>query len=240
MPKFIKWNEQKEVLLIIERFFLSNLSIICVTLIIYLLILLAEGFLWIWKLNIEYLTTALWAIIVFWYGYKKYERDKEMSIIDKYTLKYDNIISTIYDQLIDEDNEIKIWFVNYKPLINLWYEEFYLHDGWYISDNLWNEWEYWIKQDIDFLMNKSYEQYLKYIEHNKGEETIESIVRWMGFISCIGFFTKEREEKFLIKSVGGKFLKFLTWIIILHIAKKWFDNEKKDWFEAIKIALIKY
>lgn len=45
MPKFIKWNEQKEVLLIIERFFLSNLSIICVTLIIYLLILLAEGFL---------------------------------------------------------------------------------------------------------------------------------------------------------------------------------------------------
>lgn len=31
-----------------------------------------------------------------------------MSIIDKYTLKYDNIISTIYDQLIDEDNEIKI------------------------------------------------------------------------------------------------------------------------------------
>lgn len=77
------------------------------------------------------LMTILW----FYFWYKKYERDKELEIIEKYTEKYNKIIN----------NKI----INNKELLNLYYEEFFLYSKWYISEELWLEWKYWIWSDIN-------------------------------------------------------------------------------------------
>lgn len=64
---------------IIENFWLKNLSWILITAFIVIL--------WLWifdKLSIEYTITSLWAIFAFWYWFKRYERDKELEIIDKF------------------------------------------------------------------------------------------------------------------------------------------------------------
>lgn len=81
---------------IIENFWLKNLSWILITAFIVILWL----FLWqqffclinvFWNtwyspktITIEYTITSLWAIFAFWYWFKRYERDKELEIIDKF------------------------------------------------------------------------------------------------------------------------------------------------------------
>jgi len=89
---------------IIEKWLLNNLFL--VLLIIFFIIL----FLYLapiiidtkqlknWKLidlrflDLKYTITTLWAIFAFWYWYKKYERDKELEILNIYWKKYDLLI----------------------------------------------------------------------------------------------------------------------------------------------------
>jgi hypothetical protein len=83
-------------------------------------------------ISTQYMFTTIWAIFAFWYWYKKYERDKELELINNFGSKYDNLNSE----------------KNYKGILNLWCNEFYLYNQWYISDKLWKEWSFFIQDKI--------------------------------------------------------------------------------------------
>lgn len=137
----------KDTAITLEWFLLKNITTAC-----FLLIF----FIWlhwiIWNLSKEFALTAIGAIIVFWYWYKTYERDKEVEIIEKFSSKYDKEI-------------IKCNDLNYSWLLNLWYEEFFLYSKWYLSEELWKEWDYWIYRDIqEFLAEDHKKHSLKILE----------------------------------------------------------------------------
>ena len=91
-------------------------------------------------LDIKYALTSTWAIVAFWYWYKKYERDKELEVVEKYTEQYNTLVENLYK------NRTR---TNYRKLFNLYWEEFFLKSKWYISDELWEQWEYWIRSDLN-------------------------------------------------------------------------------------------
>jgi len=149
----------------IEKNILNNITRVSIYLILILLILQILFYI-INKqfLEIKDFITILWAILIFWYWYKKYERDKELEIIEKYTEKYAILINELYK---------KRNRTNYRNLFNLFYTEFYLKSKWYISDELWEQWEYWIKSDLKREFEK--EEYKKIIKDIKEKNSkIES------------------------------------------------------------------
>ena len=165
---------------------------------------------WVSKINTiistQYMFTTIWAIFAFWYWYKKYERDKELEIIEKYTKKY----NTIKVKEVSNFNE-----ENCKLLFDLWYEEFYLKSKWYISDELWNEWMWWIYIDI-----------LKIIK-------IDSSI----FINIMAEFY-QYNDKTNIKYNDKNYLLFIQNIIkkILENSKKWIKTLEEDTFDSILLT----
>lgn len=109
----------------------------------------------------------IWAIIAFWYWYKKYERDKELEIIEKYTIKYNEINNKINSSKSENFEILKNLYSN---LISLFYEEYYLKSKWYISDDLWNEWVEWISLDISNIIEFDYSTAMFNID-NKNDKT---------------------------------------------------------------------
>lgn len=100
----------------IEKIILNNLSILIIFISIFLII---------YKDNLDdniTLISFLWWIILFWYWYKKYERDKELEMIDKLSNEYNKIKEK-------KDN---------KKLIDFWYKEFYFYKNWYIAEERWD------------------------------------------------------------------------------------------------------
>jgi hypothetical protein len=128
----------------IERAFLNNITRV----VIYLILLLITFQLVFKLLEIWYFISTIWAIVAFWYWYKKYERDKELEVVEKYTEKYNTLVENLYK------NRTR---TNYRKLFNLYWEEFFLKSKWYISDELWEQWEYWIRSDLNREFKK--EQY---------------------------------------------------------------------------------
>lgn len=157
-----------------EKFLLKNMwtIAICFWIIVFITWLIQYINLPVWyfieyeiknTITTQYMFTTLWAIFIFWYWYKKYERDKELDIIDKYSTKYNEIINNI------EDN--KGWVKYKKELVNLFYEEYYLYSKNYISDELWHEWKEWISLDFFKILQWDSE---KKIDEN-GEINFDSL-----------------------------------------------------------------
>jgi len=124
----------------VENWAIKNLTRVCYFIIIILGICFIQKY-----LTIDLFLTSIGATIVFWYWYKKYERDKEIELIKYYSEKYNEIslkMKTYNGVSINEISNI------FSELINLWYSEYHLWKTWYVSDKLWNDWEYWIKSDI--------------------------------------------------------------------------------------------
>lgn len=118
----------------LEKSILQNLTRIS----FYLIILLSTiqiFFYFIWKefLETKDFITLLWAIIVFWYWYTTYERNKELEIIDKLSLK-DNINEIIIDWKIKRRLNNKLYINDY--LFNI-IEDEYL---WRIFNLIWITW----------------------------------------------------------------------------------------------------
>lgn len=144
----------------------------------------------------------IWWIIAFWYWYKKYERDKELEIIEKYTKKYEEIKKELESNI----NKWDVWKLDFNNLTNLWYEEFFLKSKWYISNELWKEWKYWIKNDItNYLWDIDFQKIEKWIS----PPIIETfyIYKWENWVSW-------------------EFYIFLLWII--KDLKKYFNNLKNN------------
>ena len=72
----------------VEKFLISNFTKVLFSLSIWLFFL--QKYIWV---NNTDLILMWWAIFAFWYWYKKYERNKELEIIEKYTKEYDYIHS---------------------------------------------------------------------------------------------------------------------------------------------------
>lgn len=118
------------------------------------------------KIETKDLILMVWWIIAFWYWYKKYERDKELEIIEKYTEKYNNInlkINKLYNQDILNSKEISFETWN---LLNLFFEEFYLKEKWFISESLWQNWKNFISNDIDNIFEKEWENMMIFFKSN--------------------------------------------------------------------------
>lgn len=131
-------NKIKNFLLLdIEKILLKNLTRVCFysIIIIFLFQILYNSKEW---LNF---ITMIWWIIIFWYWYKRYERDKEIEILEKYWKRYDKINS------IKNNDKIK-----FKKILNLCEEEFYLYNKWYISDKLWKKIEHKIEKNLSYLI----------------------------------------------------------------------------------------
>ncbi len=154
------------------------------------------------------LLTALW----FFFWYNKYERDKELEIIDIYTKKYNNARKSEW----------------YNQILNLWYEEYFLYKKWYISKELWLEWSYWMKEDIKDYIDKD--------QRNENGSSFVSCFRsffgkyWFEHLknnsSNIGFYTF---LECIIKN---------HCYLMLNLFDMW-DKKLKHWDEILK-KLIKY
>lgn len=125
----------------VEKDIIRNLSYISFLLICILINLkILSLILNFYFIELKDLISIIWAIFVFWYWYKTYERNKELWIIDKYSTRYNEIKAKNINYKWKEEN--------YRDLINLFYEEYYLYLQWYISNNLWNTWKWWIITDM--------------------------------------------------------------------------------------------
>jgi heme/copper-type cytochrome/quinol oxidase subunit 4 len=125
----------------LEKFLLRNLTTAC-----FLLIMVIGFHGILWNLEKNFTLTAIGAIIVFWYWYKTYERDKEIDLIKNFSERYHQ-----------EFEKTKLW--EYTWIINIWYEEYFLYNRWYISELLWKEWDYWIYRDLQNFLEKDYEDF---------------------------------------------------------------------------------
>lgn len=121
----------------VEKFLLSNFTKVLFSISVWLFFL--QPYFWI---NNTDLMLMWWAIFAFWYWYKKYERDKELVVIEKYTNEYDNI-HTKLETWSDGYNK-----VNVMAMIALWNKEFFLASKWYVSEELWKEWTFWMQKDL--------------------------------------------------------------------------------------------
>lgn len=199
-------------------------------------------------IDIKDLIIIIWAIIAFWYWFKRYERDKELEIIDKYAKKYNDINNELYHLKIkfkneNQNNELKDKIKrNYIDLCNLFYEEFYLKSNWYISEQLWNEWSEWIEIDIsDFLSYSIYNLFS--LEDN---DIFISLILWN--------YLQQYDKN---KNIKNNWLTYLEYIIEIinkiqrdfeiELKNKVFNNKDKeynkkmkelvDWTKAINITL---
>lgn len=217
-----------------EKWILRNLTIIAWWIIIIILLLL-----FIKTIDLQFTLTSIWAIFVFWYWYKTYERDKELEIIEKYTEKYNLIFSKI--RVLDwkgEKNLIEFEYI-YSDLINLWYEEYYLFQKLYITDHLWSDWEYWIYRDLVELIN--FEPKL-YNTHDNLTPFMKTLVQYYQKKE----FAKEKSEDKFSVYILEKTYNLLVWYIWLR--KKLYNNKiiskveyEKNilWFNSLPEFLIK-
>lgn len=226
-----------------ELLLLRNIWIFCMALIMIFVWLLVSNILWDKDIfSSEYLMSWIWLTVAFWYWYKKYERDKEIQLIERYTEKYNRIYDEITQKLMDEENEVQIKKVDFRDIFNLWYEEFFLHTKWYISEDLWIEWLFWIKQDINLFISKTCDQYIKIEElsemHNKNY-TIISVLTWMNSIIPIAHFRKVEDNQKIGIGFKNLMIGIIQWEISFLLKTKGISKEKKDWYKLLNESLSK-
>lgn len=94
---------------VVENFIINKITYILIIAII--LMLYSQTNLWITNKDVLFM---IWGIIAFWYWYKKYERDKEIEIIN-------NVLNF-------SDND------EYEVMIRRWYMSLLLNEKWYMKD----------------------------------------------------------------------------------------------------------
>ncbi len=191
------------------------------TILITLFFILIWSLYWFYIIDISYSLTSSWAILAFWYWYKKYERDKELEIIEKYTTKYNvikeklHIVSNKY--ITNSESDTNIISQSYDELLDLYYIEFYLAYKWYIDRELWLEWDYWIGLDIWWSILSSYDIFWKW---NKTDNYtwnifIDSFIRNFKLYNQNNVNSKVKiDNKTFYEYTSNIILKFLNeWVI---------------------------
>lgn len=177
----------------LERKLLKNMSWIVFWIIIIILFIYILQFIqlptwkiitqlfWIEEINktisIESTITYLGAILAFWYWYKKYERDKELDLIEKYQLW------TITISNIDE--------------LQKWEMVYLLKRNWYI--------EKWIWELIERNNTKIFYEFLKeYLTLKSEKEIIEKTnILSKKIVEIIIYRWNNNFRKYIIKILDG-------------------------------------
>jgi hypothetical protein len=157
-------------------------------------------------ISTQYMFTTIWAIFAFWYWYKKYERDKELEIIEKYCSKYNF-----------EKNQPDI---NISNIFNIWYEEFFMYKKWYITETLWNEWKYWIYQDIIEFVDNDFQIY-----ENDSDSWNSNLTNMK---SCFWFNCMVYHKKIIVSKTDNIWREF--WIFLYKLLENHFD-----WYEKLRV-----
>ncbi len=137
----------------VEKWALKNLTKVCY----FIAILIVSSFVFRY-LSTEQFLTSFWALVVFWYWYKKYERDKEIEMlwrIQTWIVKISN--------LTDDIKQIAILYSSYKK--------------WYLSQDVWDI----IEIQIDDQISRFLESNLKF--DVKGNNLTQQIKNWTEIIS---------------------------------------------------------
>lgn len=211
----------------IEKYIMKNIFLITLIFVIVIILLILK------RIDITSYLNLIFALIAFYFGYRKYERDKELEIISNYTKKYNSII-------LELNNYYNA--TNIENLLNLWYEEYYLFNKWYISEELWSEWLYWIKKDIYKIAIEEWE-FIDLIHDPKYyEDDIKKITdfKWFIFFSIIFstywkyndyYSKKENYYNFLLSQINE-----LWDNIIYPEIKAWIkDLLKLQWFKNLDL-----
>jgi len=134
-----------------------------------LLIFLNWYFNWNLNLDLNILSFAQvlwfsWLVLAFWYWYKKYERDKELQILEKYWKKYDELKKS----------------KNYWWILSLCEEEFYLYKKWYISEDLWKRIKHKIDKNIWYILKEISNKTKENMQKKWIEEWLKSENKYLG------------------------------------------------------------
>lgn len=133
----------------IEQFFLNNMTLIIILIIFWVI---TSKLLFI--ISTEYTFTSIWAILAFWYWYKKYERDKEISFL----------------------NTLEIRKLNIDELTLKWNYHLILHKKWIIQKYLWTVYE---NHYINLLKEKISTIILYTDDDSKDIESDDNDLLWM-------------------------------------------------------------
>lgn len=213
----------------LEKYSLRHLSGICFILTVIIVGMWLEG-----RLKIEFVLSAIGAITVFWYWYKTYERDREIEIIKYYSEKY-NLAKVELSKTVD------IQFKDYSQLLTIWYEEYFLYQKWYIWNDLWNEWKYWISEDVNYFLIDAHHEFNKTISETDFKKLDED--SWYAFAIDTSRFIDsvttnyallEKRNKWVLYSED--FGKFLIWVIEVEFKnreKLEFLWNNKDWIKSM-------
>jgi len=115
-------------------------------------------------ISTQFTLTTIWWMFAFWYWYKKYERNKELEIIEKLEKEYKTI------------KELDSW----KNLINFWFKEFYYKEQWYITNNWWKYISKKISHNLINLKEDSLVEFIYELQNIKWVKEDKEII-WIRF-----------------------------------------------------------
>lgn len=129
----------------LERIIIFNINTICFLIISVFTILKFSK-----SINIPDQTyfTWIWGVLVFWWWYKKYQRDKEIELLQSFLNRQNEYYETISHSKISKEDLKK----EFKKFFNLWEESYSLQDKSYISYSLWEDFKYYIKTSVIELL----------------------------------------------------------------------------------------
>ena len=166
----------------IERWLLNNLTRLSFYLIL-ILITIQIIFFTNWKifLNSKDLLTLIWAILVFWYWYKKYEWDKKIQNIE-------NLSNKIYNPTF-EDGLYKL-----ELLYNL-------YENWLISKDIWNfiENNFWMNLEDNF---NSYVEKTAFIHSENKEYYMKMINELSEKYGSLSVSNNIDYKKYILKNIN--------------------------------------
>lgn len=197
----------------VEKWALRNLTKVCY----FIAILIISSFIFRY-LSTEQFLTSFWALIVFWYWYKTYERDKEIQMIERYSEKYNSAKTKLINSTEEEKKD-------YNELLTIWYEEYFLFEKWYISKELWNEWKFWIEEDISLFLYKAHANFDK----SSNEYPIKNLPKEDWFVYCLDTsnFLDEVVITYSLESRNKILIKDEFWKFLISLIKDAFDKRKK-------------
>ena len=103
----------EKIIKFLDKLLIKNISFIFYIAISIIAIIFCIGY-----IEITLFIPTIWWIFAFWYWYKKYERDKDLEMINKYL---------VWELVIEDDlSKVRNW--------KIWYQLFTL---WYISNDIW-------------------------------------------------------------------------------------------------------
>lgn len=139
-------------------------------------------------------------------------------MIERYSEKYNSAKTKLINSTEEEKKD-------YNELLTIWYEEYFLFEKWYISKELWNEWKFWIEEDISLFLYKAHANFDK----SSNEYPIKNLPKEDWFVYCLDTsnFLDEVVITYSLESRNKILIKDEFWKFLISLIKDAFDKRKK-------------